>query len=84
MNAINETDYQSIKRIADFIIHYKLQSLAIFIIESHLPLAAIAHSTCLLLEPLTSPLFGGERITDLKILFSDPNHLRKLLSLLVE
>ena len=55
---------------------------AAFFLELHLPLGNVLHTGALVLEPITAPLFGAERISYLRELLADPKNIERLLELL--
>ena len=57
---------------------------AAFFLELHLPLGNLLHTGTLMLEPITTPLFGAERISYLRELLADRKNIERLLELLEE
>lgn len=74
----------AVQRLAKKIISLRLQVPATFFLEMHVPITTIAHSATLVLEPLTTPLFGAERIEDLKIVLSERKNIERLIDLIQE
>ncbi len=66
------------ERIAGRLRALRMESLALFVIEAHLPLTTVLYHLVLAASPLGAPLFGAGRVRLLELLFSDRRNLREL------
>jgi len=67
-----------INSLAEKIHQINLSEIAILVIESHIPMARICHTLCLMSEPFCAIFIKTGFLKNLSLLFSDPENLEIL------
>lgn len=71
---------ETIEHFAHKIVTLRLEPVALFFLESHLPVLTLLHSTLLAFEPLVTPFFGLERVKRFQLLLSERSYLAELIT----
>ena len=73
---------EDLNRIAARVAELRLEPLAQFLVESHLPLSTLFYNLSICVEPFATPFVGNKRFQSLQALLKDRSKLEQLVELM--